>query len=50
MNIDEHHFERWLIIWNETIEANFEGIVAERAKFRGRKMADAFLSKIKKNN
>ena len=50
MNIDEHHFERWLIIWNETIEANFEGIVAERAKFRGKKMADAFLSKIKKNN
>ena len=50
MNIDEHHFERWLIIWNETIGANFEGIVAERAKFRGKKMADAFLSKIKKNN
>ena len=50
MNIDEPHFERWLIIWNETIGANFEGIVAERAKFRGKKMADAFLSKIKKNN
>ena len=50
MNIDRPHFDRWLMIWVEIINANFEGIVADRAKFRGKKMADAFLSKIKKNN
>jgi len=50
MNIGKTHFERWLMIWVEIIDANFEGFVAERAKFRGKKMADAFLSKIKKNS
>ena len=49
MNIDESHFKRWLSIWVEIIDAHFEGIVAERAKFRGKTMADAFLEKIMKN-
>jgi len=48
MNIDERHFEGWLKIWTETIDANFEGLIAERAKFRGKTMAKAFLAKIKK--
>lgn len=48
MNIDERHFEGWLKIWTETIDANFEGEIAERAKFRGKTMAKAFLAKIKK--
>jgi hemoglobin len=48
MNINERHFDKWLTIWTETVDANFEGIIAERAKFRGRTMSEAFLSKIKK--
>jgi len=48
MNIDERHFEVWLKIWTETIDTSFEGEIAERAKFRGKTMAKAFLSKIKK--
>ena len=48
MNIDERHFEGWLKIWTETIDANFEGMIAERAKLRGKTMAKAFLEKIKK--
>src|SRR5512133_3730367 len=39
MNIDERHFEGWLKIWTETFDANFEGEIAERAKFRGKTMA-----------
>ncbi len=48
MNIDERHFDAWLNIWIETVDANFEGIIAERAKFRGQTMAKAFLEKIRK--
>ena len=48
MNIDKRHFDEWLRIWTEIIDANFEGIIAERAKFRGKTMGKAFLAKIKK--
>ena len=48
MNIDERHFDGWLKIWTETIDANFEGMIAERAKLRGKTMSKAFLAKIKK--
>ena len=48
MNIDERHFDGWLKIWTETIDANFEGLIAERAKLRGKTMGSAFLAKIKK--
>ena len=48
MNIDERHFDEWLKIWTETIDDNFEGLIAERAKLRGKTMGSAFLAKIKK--
>ena len=48
MNIDQHHFDRWLKIWTETVDTNFEGMIAERAKFRGKTMAEAFLAQINK--
>ena len=48
MNIDERHFSQWLTIWVSIIDANFEGVVADRAKFRGKTMAGAFLEKIQK--
>jgi len=48
MNIDQRHFDGWLKIWTETIDANFEGMIAERAKFRGKTMGKAFLAQIKK--
>lgn len=49
MNLNERHFSHWLSIWVNIIDANFEGVVAERAKFRGKTMANAFLEKILKN-
>jgi len=48
MNIDQRHFDGWLKIWIETIDSNFEGMIAERAKFRGKTMGKAFLAQIKK--
>jgi hemoglobin len=46
MNIDQRHFDQWLVIWTETVDNSFEGIVAERAKLRGLTMGKAFMSKI----
>ncbi len=37
--INEKHFGAWLNLWLETINENFEGELAERAKFSARKMA-----------
>lgn len=48
MNLDDSHFNRWLTIWVSIIDASFEGVVADRAKFRGKTMANAFLEKIMK--
>ena len=48
MNIDEKHFDQWLKLWINTVDENFEGAIAERAKLRGRTIAAAFLTKIKK--
>jgi len=48
MNIDEGHFDHWLTLWVEIIDANFAGTIAERAKFRGKTMAKSFLAQIKK--
>jgi len=48
MNIDQKHFEHWLSIWVRIVDENFEGKIADRAKFRGKTMANAFLAKIVK--
>ncbi|MFD2550698.1 group III truncated hemoglobin [Bizionia sediminis] len=37
--ITEKHFGAWLNLWLETINAHFEGEVAENAKHRARKMS-----------
>ena len=38
-SIEQLHFGRWLQLWFETIDENFEGALAERAKLASRKMA-----------
>lgn len=40
------HFNRWLHLFYETIDANFEGEKAEEAKWRSKKMAEMFRFKI----
>lgn len=48
LNLNDAHFETWLSIWTQTVDDHFEGKIAERAKFRGKTMADSFISRIKK--
>lgn len=40
------HFDRWLSLFNQTIDTHFKGPIAEDAKQRAEKMAIMFLSKI----
>ncbi len=50
MGLKRSDFDRWLSIWKETVDALFEGKNAETAKYRGGKMADAFLEIINRNS
>lgn len=40
------HFERWITLFNEIINLNFEGQVAEDTKNRARLMADMFMKRL----
>lgn len=44
--VQKIHFDRWLSLFNETIDEHFKGEKAERAKWQGERMAIMFLSKI----
>lgn len=44
--IEAEHFERWLQIFDQTVNDLFDGPVAEEAKSRGRKMAALFQVKL----
>ena len=44
--VEANHFERWLKLFNETVDNLFEGEKATRAKWQGERMAALFLSKI----
>ncbi len=46
MPLAAEHFNRWLTIWEENIDLQFEGKKAAEAKMRGERMAAMFLSKI----
>jgi hemoglobin len=48
LHLNEAHFAAWLVLWTKTVDDHFEGSIAERAKFRGKTMADSFISRIKK--
>jgi len=44
--VEKEHFNHWLKLFFETIDENFIGEKAERAKWQGQRMADMFHSKI----
>lgn len=48
--VKEEHFNRWLKLFYETVDTNFHGEKAERAKWQGNRMAEMFLMKIKMFN
>ena len=44
--IGSAHFDRWLLLFDQTIDANFEGDMAADTKKRARLMAAMFLSRL----
>ena len=44
--IEAQHFERWVCHFNNSMDKNFEGKVAEEAKWRASKMAEMFMYKL----
>jgi hemoglobin len=49
MKIEETHFQRWLNMFNETVNMHFEGPCAEDAKKKALAMADMFRHKLRTN-
>ncbi|MGY5848069.1 group III truncated hemoglobin [Salegentibacter sp. HM20] len=45
-NIEAGHFGRWMNLWFETIDENFQGELANRAKNNARKMGSHLYLKI----
>jgi hemoglobin len=45
--VDIEHFNRWLDLFNATVDEFFEGEKAERAKWQGQRMAEMFHHKIR---
>lgn len=50
--LEKQHFDRWLLLFYQTIDEHFEGEKAGEAKWRAEKMAEMFQHKINhyKNN
>lgn len=44
--VNREHFDRWMTLFNETIDEHFAGTKADEAKWRASKMAVLFLNKI----
>lgn len=44
--VEKQHFERWLKLFNETVDEYFVGDLAEKAKWQGERMAQMFNMKI----
>ncbi|MBO0323784.1 group III truncated hemoglobin [Muricauda sp. CAU 1633] len=44
--IGKDHFEQWLKLFQQTIDENFEGQIAEMAMFRANKIAEMFQYKL----
>ncbi|MBX9448504.1 MAG: group III truncated hemoglobin [Taibaiella sp.] len=52
MPIEAEHFERWLSLFTDTLDALFRGAKTDEAKWRAEKMAKMFQTKLEyfKNN
>ena len=46
MRLRAGHFERWLVLWRETVDSLFEGEKAELAKSHAMRVARAFYGRL----
>lgn len=44
--VEKKHFDRWVQLFFETVNSNFSGERADRAKWQGERMAEMFYIKI----
>ncbi|MBR9915580.1 MAG: group III truncated hemoglobin [Algicola sp.] len=44
--INERHFQRWIFLFNQTLDQNFKGKYADKARWQGEKMAEMFKAKL----
>ncbi len=44
--LEQHHFERWLNLWRETVEENFKGEKADEAIAKSKTIATLMQSKL----
>ena len=49
LQVEHLHFERWMQLFDQTVDELFSGEKAEEAKWRGKKMAQIFEVKIEMN-
>lgn len=45
--IQREHFDRWLALWRETLDAHFAGPNVDSAKVRASRMADVLESRVR---
>ena len=45
-SITTNHFDRWVLLWKQTIDSMFEGPVASKAKLRASNMAKGMYKKV----
>ena len=50
LKIEQEHFDRWLMLFAETIDSHFEGDMAKEAKNKAGIMATMFMSKLNNMN
>lgn len=46
LKINPNHFERWLQLFDKTIDDNFTGLMAQETKNRSRLMANMFIKRL----
>ena len=46
LHVDKAHFDQWIALFFETVDENFSGETADRAKWQGQRMAEMFNFKI----
>lgn len=46
MPIDQIHFDRWVSLFHQNVDAQFEGPIANEAKHRAELMAHIFMAKL----
>jgi len=50
LSLSKEHFDRWLLLFNRTIDEKYEGTMATQAKMKAEMMAEMFINRIQNMN